>query len=68
MEAQGCPPYAVTTTTTVFLAMAQNFEKALQLAQRMKSADCKPDMTSTYNSMIAMLCYDGQVSKALALL
>ncbi|KAL3582670.1 hypothetical protein D5086_017002 [Populus alba] len=68
MEAQGCPPYAVTTTTTVFLAMSQNFEEALQRAQRMKSAECKPDMTSTYNSMIALLCHDGQVSKALALL
>ena len=68
MEARGCPPYAVTTTTTVFLAMSQNFEEALQLAQRMKSAECKPDMASTYNSMIAMLCHDGQVSMALALL
>ncbi|KAL9401236.1 hypothetical protein Peur_005085 [Populus x canadensis] len=69
IEARGCPPNAVTyTTITVFLAKAQNFEEALQLAQRMKSTECKPDMTSTHNSMIAMLCHDGQVSKALALL
>jgi len=89
----------LTPPSLFFLAKSQNFEEALQLAQRMKSAECKPDTVfynslmgelvdfrrpliffeempntgvsrdpSTYNSMIAMLCHDGQVSKALSLL
>jgi len=44
----------LTPPSLFFLAKSQNFEEALQLAQRMKSAECKPD-TVFYNSLMGEL-------------